>query len=329
MENKAKNNSVQKSPRRNNFTAMPGVRQRSSICFATAKAVEYLKQGIGQSKRAWKKKLGQSPYIHGYDTLARYTGVFNNFVETVVIPEGVTMLDKITVEHIDAHFDNLLEADCSESSIDVNSSALVKFFTIFRMYNIIMHINKNRYIWKASAMPLSRTQPFGDPERVIASMSTPYQEGAVIQYLTGARVGDIRKVAEWVADNPGCYTVLIRRSKGGRTRTLDFADRLEQFSRIWDAAKELVAYIGGDGRGWIKYLKEYTKAVRNAAKKNSEIYCGPHAFRVNYAEDRYNALSGTGTGGETRETVALNMITEEMGHSRIGMAKYYIPQYRK
>jgi len=321
---------AQSASKRNNFTAVPDLRQRSSISYATAKAVEYLKQGIGQSKRAHKRRLGVSPFIHGYDTLKRYVGIFNNFIETVVTPDGVTMLDKITVGHVDAHFENLLDSDCSESTVDVNASALVKFFTVFRMYEVVKHIDNNRYVWKASAVPLSRTMPFVDPERVISSMRYPYQEGAIIQYLTGARVADIRKVAEWVANNPMSYTILIRKSKGGRTRTLEYAGRMDAFFRVRSASEALIKHIGQDSTGWIKYLKEYTDAVRNAARTNHEIYCGPHAFRVNYAEDRYNRLNASKEeSDEAGEKKTLTTITEELGHSRISMAKYYIPQYRR
>ncbi len=316
--------------KRNNFTAIPKVRQRSSISYATARTVEYLKQGIGQSKRAFKKEMGQSPFIHGFDTLKRYTGVFNNFIDTAVTPYGVTMLDKITVEYVDAHFDNLLEADCSESTVDVNASALLKFFTVFRLYGIVSHIQDNRIIWKASAAPLSRTMPFTNPEKVITSMKRPYREGAVIQWLTGARVADIRKVCEWVAQNPSSYTILIRKSKGGRSRTLEFEGRVEQFARIREASVALAGHIGEDGRAWIAYLKEYTNAVRNSAMKNCEIYTGPHAFRVNYAENRFDKLNALAEeDNETEETKILTTITEELGHSRISMAKYYLPQYRQ
>ena len=110
---------------------------------------------------------------------------------------------------------------------------------------------------------------------------------------------------------------------------LEFADRLEQFFRIETASEALVNYIGQDGRRWVDYLREYTEAVRNAARTNNEIYSGPHAFRVNYAEGRYDKLAVQGDESDESEKKTLTTITEELGHSRISMAKYYLPQYRK
>jgi len=46
----------------------PHLNPRSGTTYALSKAVEYLKQRIGLSKRLYKKALGKSPFIHSYET---------------------------------------------------------------------------------------------------------------------------------------------------------------------------------------------------------------------------------------------------------------------
>lgn len=316
---------------------IPNLNYRSGIDYATCKAIGYLKNGINRSKRYYKKLYKQSPYIHGIETLERYVGVFNNFKDTVLIPAGAKRIDKITAEHVTTHFGNLLDKNCSEKTINVNASALNKFFTALGRPDLVEFINENRAAWRTSSVPFSRTEPFTDPEKVIQATRGPYQAAAVIQYLTGARVSDIRKVYEWIINNPSSSDVFIRKSKGGRDRTIKFSDRPRSMELIRNAVTWLSRYFESDTPDWLKFMKDYTGEVKLAAKKCGEIYCGTHAFRVNYANDRYSSLSET-TGGhrsadieypdEEREKKLLSVITEELGHSRISMAKYYIPAYR-
>lgn len=303
---------------------------RSSINYATAQAIEHLKQGIGQSKRFYRVVLDlkKSPYIHAYETLTRYVGVFNNFKDTVLIPSRATKLNKITKDHIDTHFNNLLKINCSEKTISVNASALIKFLTAFGRYDLVDYIYNKRAKWRRKAHPSSKTQPFVNPEKVIATMKRPYQEGAIIQYLTGARVSDIRKVYEWLISNPNSNVITIKKSKGGRNRTIDYSKRPQTLDLVKDAVKRLERYFESDTIDWLKYMKEYTDEVRSAARKCNEVYSGTHAFRVNYADNRYIELSEDDDFFTKREKEILSIITEDLGHSRLSMARYYISTYR-
>jgi hypothetical protein len=315
---------------------------RSSIHYAAAKAVEYLKQGIGLSKRECKKQYGgKSPYIHNWKTLYRYTGEFNNFIDTVLTPSNIKTINKITTEHTKEHFKNLVEKRYSIKTINSNASALNKFFYVFSRDDLITYIDSERNIWKYQAVPSSPTNPFDNPIKVINIMKYPYWAGAMIQYLTGARVSDIRKVYEWLIENPDAEYIVIRKSKGGRSRKIDYSERKEQFIAIKAAVKTLKEYFDINGVDWVKFFKEYTREVRRAAVKCEEIYCGPHAFRANYAETRYETLTKKYLSDQPpnqteeeikkdkeKEKAVFKTITEELGHSRISMAKYYIPKFR-
>jgi len=302
---------------------------RSGTAYALSKTVEYLKQGIGLSKHLYKEAYGKSPYIHSYETLERYVGVFNHFKDTVLISDRVNTINKITTIHIDTHFDNLLKQNCSEKTISINASALMKLFEVLDRYDLMKYIESKRLLWRKSATPSVKTEPFVCPEKVIQAMPYPYKAYAIIQYLTGARVSDIRKVYEWILKNPQASVITIKKSKGGRDRTIDYSDRPVSLGYIRDAVEKIRRHFKSDDIDWARYMKEYTKEVRVAARKCNETYCGTHAFRVNYANERYDGLFRENDMLNEREKKILSIITEDLGHSRLSMAKYYISAYRK
>ena len=298
---------------------------RSGLRYAMGKAVRYLKQGIGISKRATKRLYdGSTPYIHCYETLKRYVGIYNNFIDTVLT--DVNTINKINIGHIEAHFENLLDNDATESTIEVNASALNKLFYAFNRDDLITYINENRWLWISSATPSCRTIPFGDPDRVISFMrGDANKSAAVIQKETGSRVADIKKVVYSVLSNPSSNIIYIKKSKGGRNRMIDFSERKDKLELVHQAVYTIDKHL--TETNWSQFLRGYTKEVHRAAVKAGEIYCGPHAFRANYAETRYETTIGN-EEDKQRERIVLKRITEELGHSRISMAKYYIPKFR-
>ena len=257
-------------------------------------------------------------------------GIFNHFIETVLIPSRVTMLHKITKDHIDTHFTNLINNKCSEKTISINASALNKFFTAFGRHDLVEYIHTKRPEWKERAVVSTKTEPFAHPENVIRAMKHPYKEGAIIQYLTGARVSDIRKVYEWLIKHPDTSVIVIEKSKGGRSRTIDYSDRPQTLLYVKNAVERIQRFFKSDTIDWLTYEKNYTDEVRKAAVKCGEIYCGTHAFRVNYANNRYTELSWDENDIlREREKKILSIITEDLGHSRLSMARYYISAYRR
>jgi integrase len=315
---------------------IPDLNYRSGLRYAIGKAVNYLKQGIGMSKReTMKLHNGFTPYVHNYDTLKRYVGIMNNLSDKVLVPANVNTINKIATKHIKEHFENLLNDNDTENTIDLNATALNKFFHAFNRDDLITYINENRGLWLSSATPSGRTNPFVDPDKVIGFMIDPYKSAAIIQKVTGSRAGDIKKVVDSVLSYPSSNIIYIRKSKGGRSRMIDFSDRPNELKLVHQAVHTIDKHFTETKTNWTQFLKEYTKEVRRAARKAGEIYCGPHAFRANYAETRYETLSakqaqiGTIDDEKQQEEAVFKTITEELGHSRTSMAKYYIPTFRK
>lgn len=124
--------------------------------------------------------------------------------------------------------------------------------------------------------------------------------------------------------------VIISKSKGGRTRKIDFRElssadptKLDEFERIAELKKQLDEAL--KERDW-KEIRgsggsagSYYKDLRNAAKKAGESYGGAHSFRANYAENfwKWGELHGWD------EDRIAKTLEEHLGHSRIYWSKLY------
>ncbi len=303
---------------------VPNLRANSGLIYALSKTVTYFKQGIGQSKRLVRKNSGgYSPYIHSCETFERYVGIINNFRDTVLT--DVRRIHQITPSHVEQHFENLLANRVREKTIRLNVAALCKLFRAFSRNDLLCCIDGHRVEWSARAGESNRTQAFTDGLRVVEAMKGDvFRALAIVQFGTGARVSDIKKVIASVVKDPANVIVSILKSKGGRDRWIDFSDRPNEFALIVNAATTVDAWLSANGTDWSALQKEYTDAVRKAVDKRGEIYCGTHAFRATYSTARFDDLKE-----RVGETEALRIITRELGHGRIGMAKYYIPAFRR
>ena len=303
---------------------VPDVFPRSKLRYGIGKAITFFKKGIGVSRRAVTREEGNTPYIHSYETLERYVGVINHFADTVL--GDVKRVNQITKEHVETHFNNLLSKGGREKTVRVNASALNKLFNAFSRHDLIAYIDENRSTWAGDAIASNRTTPFGDPDRVINKIrGEAFKAAATIQLKTGSRVSDIKKVVSSVIAHPSLESIIILKSKGGKDRELDFSDRMAVLGIVLEAAKVIQAYLSENNNDWSSFQVKYTDAVHRAAEKAGEIYCGTHAFRANYANDQYE--KGIKEGKD--ENDVLKRITEDMGHRRISMAKYYLTNFRK
>jgi len=182
-------------------------------------------------------------------------------------------------------------------------------------------IEKNYYYFLDLASESGEALPFSNPERVIEKLKHLHHKAiATIQLLTGARIDDVPKAVESLMNwRKGQRPIIyILKSKGGRNRALNYEDRMEQFNNVLDAVQLLLPSI--DEKGWQKIKEGYYPDLKRAVAKRGETYTGSHAFRVNYAQRRLKELL------EKRlpEKEALKLLTLELGHNRISMAKGYV-----
>jgi len=290
-----------------------GIKRNSGLTYALKYAAKVLKQGIGISKHeVYKRFNGKSPLIHSYSTFNRYMGIAKEFVNWAK-EQGVNRLDRVQYEHIR---DFLLSKSeyCSMRTLKVNASALRKFFETVGREDIAERIGEDyQEIYSKGRAP-GRALAFAHPERVISLLKEDVHKViAKLQLLTGARIGDVKKIQVI----PEEKKVVITKSKGGRTREIDYSDRPKKFERIKELVGELRKYLKGSS--WSSIRESYYRDLRQAVYRSGEIYTGSHAFRVNYVKERLKELKAQGYS----EKEALQIIEYEIGHSRIEMSAYY------
>jgi len=292
---------------------MRGLRANSGLTYALSWAAEYLSQGIGMSKaEVYAGNDGRSPYIHSFSTFDRYMGVAKEFVRDMK-EMGINRLDQVKYEHVREWLESKSEY-VSEKTMKVNMCALEKFFSAVGREDIAESIRKDFQELYSQANPSGRALPFSDPMKVIDNLKDPaHKVVAELQYLTGTRIGDVKKIELDVERKE----VHIEGSKGGRDRTIEYSDRPEKFERIQELKAELDKYI--EERGWKEIREGYYEDLKHAVDKAGEVYTGSHAFRVTYAIERFEELTSKGYS----EKEADQKITQELGHNREEMSRYY------
>jgi len=290
-----------------------GIKRNSGLTYALKYAAKVLKQGIGISKHSVYKSMGgRSPLIHSYSTFNRYMGIAKEFINWAK-EQGINRLDKVQYDHVKNFLLSKAEY-CSMKTLKVNASALRKFFETVGRVDISERIGKEyQEIYSQGRNP-GRALAFAHPERVISLLKEDvHKVVAELQLLTGARIGDVKKIQVL----PESKKVVILKSKGGRTREIDYADRPEKFERIRELTEALNKHLKTSS--WKSVREGYYKDLRQAVLRSGEVYTGSHAFRVNYVKERLKELKSQGYS----EREALQKIEYEIGHSRIEMSAYY------
>ncbi len=282
---------------------------RQKLVYTVKVVSEQWKKGIGMSKREIQKaNKGYSPYIHSFSTYNRYMGIVKEFVNDMK-EAGKRRVEDISYNDVKSWLEHKA-GYCTEKTLKVNMSALGKYFETLDRKDISQAIKRDFTDIYSKARPSGGAEPFTNPQRVIDGLRDErFKAVATLQYLTGARLGDVKKI------NINGNVITIERSKGGKTReVITDIDRLERIERAHNVIKSL------SREEWDKVRKEYPNEVHAVCVKLGERYTGTHAFRVNWAQEEYKRLTANGMSDET----ALKVISQELGHERISMSLYYL-----
>ena len=143
--------------------------------------------------------------------------------------------------------------------------------------------------------------------------------------------------------------VFFPKSKGGRNRFVYFDRFQEQFERVKEC-KEILDKALEEKRFSEIRENEYYQALRKACRKSDDIYHGAHAFRYEFAQERYKEISQW-TEREQKEYYlrilierelsqedikeamqrvdeknawGVAIVSEELGHSRLDISMEYL-----
>ena len=286
------------------------LKSSTGIFFALKVASERL-NGMGSSKRtAQYAHGGLSPQIHSYSTFNRYLGVMKEFCQFSKV-SGVNKLQRIDVAHIEKFLSQKIDKGLAQKTLKINMCALQKFFDAIGYKNLADSVRERFSDIYSQGVHSEKTHPFGHPQAVIDAIKDPvHQAVADLQYLTGSRIGDVKKI-EIDGDR-----VVISGSKGGRGREISYADRPGKLEKIKD--KLDVLRTGIAEKGWGAIRKNYYEDLKQACRSAQETYTGGHRFRASYATERYDQLVRS-----CGEFLAEKILTQELGHNRSDMSHYY------
>jgi len=277
------------------------VRPTAGLTYALADTVNYWRSGIGTSRRAIEQKEGgESPFIHSGLTLQRYVGCLNDFKD-FCRTNGVNRIDRITPGTLSAFYkhkegeghgkENGQRRLLSEKTMKIHLAVQTKFFTRINRQDLVDYINETRGEILAPCRPFEKTQALTRPEAVIAGMKHhPHQVMGELQLLTGARVGDLKKMLL------SGSRLIISDSKGGLTRINRFSDRPQDRDRIEKLLADLENHTKSSDWGWAKMFKTYGDDYREGCRKAGELKVSPHAFRSSYVHRRVAQLEAAANG---------------------------------
>jgi integrase len=307
---------------------MPRGFAKCGLTYALKYATNEWKKGIGKSKREiyLLNNNGRSPYIHSHSTFNRYSGIAKDFVAWAK-ENGINRLHRVSYDHVRDYLEQKIEKGYSERTIKLNASALKKFFETVGRQDIAEKLSDDYQRYYSHCRAPRQTRGFSNPYRVINNLKDEVHKTiAELQLRTGARVGDVKKIKIDYENQ----RVIIPKSKGGRTRVIDFKElskydqaKADEFERIAELKEKLDYHMrerdwkeirGGGGS-----VGSYYKDLRRAVKMAGETYGGAHAFRASYAERFWEWAENQGWEREQIERV----LEEHLGHSRVEWSRHY------
>jgi len=323
-------------------------------------------QGVGKSKHEMfqqsyeKDETRQTPYIHTYPTAARYEKIVANFGDFLTKEYGLKYLrDFINLTYdelyvcVDRYFEKEKEKQKSESTLKIHISALSKVLGTISpdfVKEYFTPINRSR--WRDGVVKGDNDR-YNNPDKVVENLKSINETAYIVselQRLTGARVGDVKKI---MIDEQNTR-VFIQKSKGGRNRFVYYDRFRDDFERVKELKEKLDKVLEERRFSEIRE-QEYYNSLRKACRQAHEPYRGSHSFRYEWAQERYKVisqwnqeeqeqyyrriledrnLSKEDIEGKMKEVKEKNVIdvaiiSEELGHSRIDISVHYLKIRRK
>jgi len=316
--------------------------------------------GVGKSKHVIYQlnyvieKKRTSSAIHSYSTKTTYKRVVAKFADFLKQEYNLKYerdFKKLTTDqlynYVDRYFEKQKEQKLSKKTLQKHVSALYKVLSAIDK-NISKYFDAdNRAKW-TDGMEKQDCDRYNNPQKIIENLKKINETAhavAELQRLVGCRVGDVKKIEI----DEKRERVVIKKSKGGRDRTIYFDYFKDDFERVKEYKKILDRALQEKSFSQIR-KEEYYKALKEACRRSHEIYHGSHAFRYEAAQRWYEVISklkqeeqeayyrrileDRGVSDENiekameyvreKDAVAEAIISEELGHSRLDISREYL-----
>jgi len=321
--------------------------------------------GRGTSKREAmqqsyeKYETRETEAIYTYSTASRYEKALAKFADF--------MRDEMNVKYerdfrrlsedelfycIDKYFEKQKELGMAQNTLEIHISALAKILPVTHPEIKEYFTSDVRACWR-DGVPVGDNDRYSDSAKVLENLRKVDETSYVIarlQLLTGARVGDVKKL---MVDEEN-KRVFVSGSKGGRNRWVYFDKFPEQFEEVKELKQKLDDILQEKKFSEIRE-NEYYDNLRRACRKSDEIYRGGHAFRYEWAQEKHKEISQwtkeeqeayyvkileeRGKSDKEiekamnrvreKDAVDVAIISEELGHSRLDISMHYLKLKRK
>jgi len=316
--------------------------------------------GKGKSKhQAFKEsydrdRTRQSQAIHSHSTHDTYVEVvakFGDFLHNEMGIKYESNFHELSPDEVYVCIDKFFEKEkadgLAKKTLEKHVSALYKILGAINEEIKDYFTPENRMRWR-DGVEKQDCDRYNYSDRIIENLKrideTSYAIAELMR-LTGARVGDVKKL---VIDEEN-KRVFFPKSKGGRNRFVYFDRFQEQFERVKEC-KEILDKALEEKRFSEIRENEYYQALRKACRKSDDIYHGAHAFRYEFAQERYKEISQW-TEREQKEYYlrilierelsqedikeamqrvdeknawGVAIVSEELGHSRLDISMEYL-----
>jgi len=291
----------------------------------------------GEIQRQMQKLVEkrESHFIHTSTTKVRYERAmmkFADYLETRGIKRDKQLM-RLKKEElrqvVNDYFKQLAREGYSKNTVKVHIAAMEKSLAVIRPdIKESLTDDNNRIGWWNAGREGRKGDSYVNSDAIIQRLKEEHRAIAEAQRLGGFR---IREIAKAEVDKEKYEITTI--GKGGRIRTLHFENRKEDFEKLANLIEKLKE------EEYEKRLKDYYRDLKNAAKATGQEYHASHAFRREYAEHRIEELKQNEE--ERRELIqkynvedkvrdnndaereADAVLTQELGHNRLKMARYY------
>jgi len=328
------------------------------LLISTTKAL--FNTGVNNSKREafqenYKKtECSMSENIHSFSTESRYETVVAKFADFLKEEYGLKYerdFRKLTSDElcvcIDTYFEKQKEKGLAQNTLEVHISALNKVLGTIEP-EIREYFNaENRARWR-DGVEKGDNDRYHRPDLIVENLHKIDETSeaiAQLQRLTGARIGDVKKIT---IDEEN-KRVFIGKSKGGRDRFVYFDKFQEDFEKVKEYKEVLDEALKEKKFSEIRE-EEYYQNLRKACHKAGEPYKASHAFRYEFAQDRYEVIIQLSQEEQERyyrqiledrgkdeqfingklrdmrkeDAVPEAIISEELGHSRLDISRQYL-----
>jgi len=301
-----------------------------------------------------KYERRESHLIHSYSTYQSYKTTAAKFADFMKEEYNIKYekdFMQLTAEElyvcVDRYFEVQKANGLAQNTLERHISALNKILPPINP-DIKEYFNaENRAKWR-DGVPKQDCDRYNDSDRIIENLRKIDETSAAIaelMRLTGARIGDVKKI---MIDEEN-QRVFIPRSKGGRDRFVYFDKFEEQFEKVKEY-KEIVDRALQEKEFSEIRENEYYDNLKKACRQAHDVYHGSHAFRYEFAQERYKEISQW-TREEQEEYYkriledrrlseedkeeAINkvrekdawdiaIVSEELGHSRLDISMEYL-----